>query len=42
MGYLAATVEYGLKHPELGEHFRSHLQSMLNEINGKHERAVNE
>lgn len=26
LGYLSATVEYGLKHPELGEGFREYLQ----------------
>ncbi len=33
LGYLVATVEYGLKHPELGEQFRRHLQSLLSAIN---------
>ena len=28
LGYLAATVEYGLKHPELGADFRAYLQSL--------------
>jgi len=27
LGYLIATVEYGLRHPELGERFQSYLQS---------------
>ncbi|MCB1920807.1 MAG: UTP--glucose-1-phosphate uridylyltransferase GalU [Candidatus Competibacteraceae bacterium] len=27
LGYLVATVEYGLRHPELGEQFRAYLQS---------------
>ncbi|MCB1766461.1 MAG: UTP--glucose-1-phosphate uridylyltransferase GalU [Candidatus Competibacteraceae bacterium] len=27
LGYLVATVEYGLRHPELGEQFRNYLQS---------------
>jgi UTP--glucose-1-phosphate uridylyltransferase len=29
LGYLQATVEYGLKHPELGESFRNYLCSLL-------------
>jgi len=28
LGYLEATVHYGLKHPELGADFRAHLQSL--------------
>jgi UTP--glucose-1-phosphate uridylyltransferase len=28
LGYLRATVEYGLRHPELGEGFRAYLQSV--------------
>jgi UTP--glucose-1-phosphate uridylyltransferase len=28
IGYLRATVEYGLRHPELGESFRAYLQSV--------------
>jgi UTP--glucose-1-phosphate uridylyltransferase len=28
IGYLRATVEYGLRHPELGEGFRAYLQSV--------------
>jgi UTP--glucose-1-phosphate uridylyltransferase len=27
LGYLIATIEYGLRHPELGERFRTYLQS---------------
>jgi UTP--glucose-1-phosphate uridylyltransferase len=27
LGYLVATVEYGLRHPELGERFRNYLQT---------------
>lgn len=27
LGYLVATVEYGLRHPELGERFRTYLQT---------------
>jgi UTP--glucose-1-phosphate uridylyltransferase len=27
LGYLIATVEYGLRHPELGERFRTYLQA---------------
>lgn len=30
LGYLVANVEYGLKHPELGEPFKAHLQNLLN------------
>jgi UTP--glucose-1-phosphate uridylyltransferase len=29
LGYLQATVEYGLKHPQLGSAFRSYLQGMF-------------
>jgi UTP--glucose-1-phosphate uridylyltransferase len=29
IGYLRATVEYGLRHPELGASFRAYLQSVL-------------
>jgi UTP--glucose-1-phosphate uridylyltransferase len=29
IGYLRATVEYGLRHPELGESFRAYLQNVL-------------
>ncbi len=29
LGYLEATVHYGLKHPELGEKFRAHLQQLF-------------
>ena len=29
LGYLIATVEYGLKHPELGEDFKTHLREQL-------------
>ena len=28
LGYLQATVEYGLKHPELGSHFREFLKKL--------------
>ena len=28
IGYLRATVEYGLRHPELGDSFRAYLQSV--------------
>ena len=28
IGYLRATVEYGLRHPELGENFRAYLQGV--------------
>jgi len=28
LGYLVATVEYGLKHPELGQEFRTYLESL--------------
>jgi UTP--glucose-1-phosphate uridylyltransferase len=28
IGYLRATVEYGLRHPELGESFRAYLQNV--------------
>ena len=41
LGYLVATVEYGLKHQELGDQFRLHLQSMLEEINGEPGKVVN-
>ena len=29
LGYLQATVEYGLKHPKLGKEFRSYLQGLF-------------
>ncbi|MDQ2639895.1 MAG: UTP--glucose-1-phosphate uridylyltransferase GalU [Pseudomonadota bacterium] len=29
LGYLQATVEYGLKHPKLGEPFRAYLQQLM-------------
>ena len=28
LGYLRATVEYGLRHPELGEGFRAYLDNV--------------
>jgi UTP--glucose-1-phosphate uridylyltransferase len=28
IGYLRATVEYALRHPDLGENFRAYLQSV--------------
>jgi UTP--glucose-1-phosphate uridylyltransferase len=28
LGYLKATIEYGLKHPELGDEFRNYLQTL--------------
>lgn len=34
LGYLAATVEYGLKHEELGPPFRDYLQSLMVRENG--------
>lgn len=41
LDYLVATVEYGLKHPEFGEQFHTHLQDMLSEMNGEQGRVVN-
>jgi UTP--glucose-1-phosphate uridylyltransferase len=32
LGYLQATVAYGLKHPELGEAFREHLLSLTSQL----------
>jgi UTP--glucose-1-phosphate uridylyltransferase len=29
LGYLQATVEYGLKHPKLGAPFRAYLQELM-------------
>ena len=29
LGYLRATVEYGLRHPDLGQSFRAYLDSVL-------------
>jgi UTP--glucose-1-phosphate uridylyltransferase len=29
LGYMQATVEYGLKHPELSEDFKTYLQELL-------------
>jgi UTP--glucose-1-phosphate uridylyltransferase len=29
LGYLQATVEYGLKHPKLGRDFRAYLQELM-------------
>jgi UTP--glucose-1-phosphate uridylyltransferase len=37
LDYLIATVEYGLKHEELGDDFRLHLRSVLDAMNGKSE-----
>jgi len=34
IGYLTATVEYGLKHPELGEQFRHYLQGVACTLGG--------
>ena len=28
MGYLRATIEYALRHPELGENFRAYLEGV--------------
>jgi UTP--glucose-1-phosphate uridylyltransferase len=28
LGYLRATVEYGLRHPELGQSFRAYLENV--------------
>lgn len=33
LGYLEATVHYGLKHPELGEGFRAHLAKLQHQAN---------
>jgi len=32
LGYLQATVEYGLKHPSLGEGFASYLKSLVTKL----------
>ncbi len=42
LGYLKATIEYGLKHEELGEAFRTYLQSLTRDMTGTTEmdRAV--
>ena len=29
LGYLQATVEFGLRHPKLGEPFRAYLQELM-------------
>ena len=34
IGYLIATIEYGLQHAELGDEFRSYLQSLPQRIGG--------
>lgn len=40
LDYLIATVEYGLKHEELGGEFRSYLESVVCEIDSPHRAAV--
>jgi UTP--glucose-1-phosphate uridylyltransferase len=42
LGYLKATIEYGLRHEELGEAFRTYLQSLTRDMTGTTEtdRAV--
>jgi UTP--glucose-1-phosphate uridylyltransferase len=42
LGYLKATIEYGLRHEELGEAFRTYLQSLTQDMTGTTEmdRAV--
>ena len=32
LGYLEATVEYGLRHPELGDRFRAYLQQLTGQL----------
>lgn len=39
LGYLTATVEYGLKHEELGEQFHDYLQSLICSLDEPRERA---
>ena len=34
LGYLVATVEYGLRHPELGDRFRAYLQTLTGHLGG--------
>ena len=34
LGYLVATVEYGLHHPELGERFRNYMQTLTGQLGG--------
>ena len=34
LGYLVATVEYGLRHPELGERFRNYMQTLTGQLGG--------
>ncbi|PIE83739.1 MAG: UTP--glucose-1-phosphate uridylyltransferase [Candidatus Contendobacter odensis] len=34
MGYLMATIEYGLRHPELGGEFRNYLKALPQRLNG--------
>ena len=33
LGYLVATVEYGLRHPELGDQFRDYLRELSGQFN---------
>ncbi len=39
LGYLIATVEYGLKHPELGENFRDYLRQQLAALTSRSDAA---
>ena len=32
LGYLVATVEYGLRHPALGDRFRTYLQTLTGHL----------
>ena len=32
LGYLEATVEYGLRHPELGDRFRAYLRALSGQL----------
>jgi UTP--glucose-1-phosphate uridylyltransferase len=32
LGYLVATVEYALRHPELGDRFRAYLQTLTGHL----------
>lgn len=34
LGYLIATVEYGLRHPELGDEFHHYLQTLVGQLGG--------
>lgn len=36
LGYLQAIVNYGIKHPEVGDEFKNYLKPFMEEISGRH------